>query len=140
MGDRDEAAVDPELRESTPAPLADDDLTAALEAGTETTEVGRARWHIAAWLVALAGFALFLGFGSVTLEAGAGPGRSLRVAEVWRRYVADPPEIGHATLLRVVVFGAIVAVLLGSVLGLWLAVNATDDSAGGRPVGNAGNA
>ncbi len=135
MGDRDAAGA--ELRDEAPASPSDGGPTAASEAVAETTEVGSPRWRVAAWLVALAAFALFFGFGSVTLEAGARPGRSLRVAEVWRRFVADPPEVGHATLLRVVVFGAIVAVLLGFVLGLWLAVNATDDPAGRRPTGNA---
>ena len=96
---------------------------------TPARERPRLRGVTVVWLAATVGFALFLAFGSVTLESGRLAGRTMRVAEVWRRLGDALPEVGHATLLRVVFYGAIAVVLAGAVLGLWLALTATGEPA-----------
>jgi hypothetical protein len=87
----------------------------------------RPRAATVVWLLATVGFAFFLGFGSFGLEAGRQQGRTLRVAEVWRRLGDGLPEVGHATLLQVVFYGAVAVAVLGAVLGLWLALLATGE-------------
>ena len=142
MRDRDEEPEGVEVRDGVPAAPRAHGPIAAPEAVGEPTEGGRARRRViaAAWLATAGAVAIFLGFGSVTLEAGARPGRSQRVVEVWRRFLADLPEGGNAALLRVVVVGLIAVVLLGSALGFWLAMTAADDSASRPLAGDAGGA
>jgi len=142
MRDRDGETEGIAVHDGAPAALSDDPRATTHDSVTEPTGGGRAgrRAAAAASLIAVVALAVFLGFGSVTLEAGTRSGRSLRVVEVWRCFLADPPAVGHATLLRVVVFGAIVTVLLGAALGLWLAVTATDDPERRLPAGNADDA
>ena len=143
MRDRDEEAGSAAGRESVlPRPI-DESAAPGDPAGFDGavgTGRGRSRIVTVTWLVAIVAFALFIGFGSVTVEAGARPGRSLRVVEVWRRFLADLPESGHATLLRLVVLGTVAALLVGSALGLWLAVNAAADPAHRSPAGDPGGA
>ena len=95
--------------------------------GAQASERARPRGATIVWLAATVGFALFLAFGSVTLESGRLAGRTMRIAEVWRRLGDALPEVGHATLLRVVFYGATAVVLAGAGLGFWLALTATGE-------------
>lgn len=113
--DRPEVAVVPAIAAPVAAPIA-----------APVAARGRSRGATAFWLVATAIFALFLVAGSVTLEVGREAGRTRRVATVWQQLIDALPEVGHATLLRAVFYGAVAVVLLGSLLGLWLALTATD--------------
>ena len=74
------------------------------------------------WLLAVAALAVFLAVGSVRVEAGEDRGRSVRVVEVWWRFMDALPTVGQAALLQVVIVGAVAVVVLGSALGLWLAL------------------
>lgn len=117
------------------------------QGGTETERrAWPSRAATVAWLVAVGAFALFLAVGSVTLESGfrgapqarlrseaeqvVRPGNSVRVTEVWGRFVADLPDVGYAALLRIAVLAAFAVVALGGAAGLWLALAAADPDAG----------
>ena len=97
---------------------------------TAATSVRRVRSQVrvaaVVWWLMVVGFALFIAAGSVTLEAGSRRGRTMRVVEVWRRFGEALPEVGPAILLRIGVYGAVVAVLGLAALGLWLVLTATD--------------
>ena len=86
----------------------------------------RVRVAAVVWLLMVVGFVLFLVTGSVTLEAGSRRGRTMRVTEIWWRFGDAVPEVGSAALLRIAVFGTLVAVLVLAALCLWLALTATD--------------
>ena len=86
----------------------------------------RVRVAAVVWLLMVVGFVLFLVTGSVTLEAGSRRGRTMRVTEIWWRFGDAVPEVGSAALLRIAVYGAVVAVLGLAALGLWLALTARD--------------
>lgn len=99
----------------------------------------RQRAAFALWLLMVGGFIGFVAAGTVTLGAGSRQGDEARVVDVWRRFFAALPDVGNATLLVIVVAGAIAAVLALSALGLWLALTASDRAAG-SPTGEHGSA
>ncbi len=82
------------------------------------------RTALVVWLALTAGFTLFLGLASVTVEAGQAPGRTSRVTRLWSRLTDELPEIGSVAAVQAVVFGALVLFVAGAILGLWLALTA----------------
>jgi hypothetical protein len=70
------------------------------------------------------GFAVFVVAGSVTIGAGPDQGASTRVLAEWRRFLAELPVVSQPALLRAVVVAALLVVVAGSALGLWLALTA----------------
>jgi hypothetical protein len=102
---------------------------------------GRARrTRLIAWAVAVGAFAIFALFGSVTVQSGADAGTGVGVVEEWRALGRDLPGVGHATLLRVVFYGALALVVLGGAAGLWLALSVESAEAEPEPGDGAGPA
>jgi len=77
------------------------------------------------WLIATLAFLFFLGIGTVPAVLGRDAGEWVGVLDTWRGLGRDLPRVGHATLLRAVFYGAGVFVVLGTIVGLWLAMTAT---------------
>lgn len=101
------------------------------EAGT-ATERQPSGWQAipVIWLAAISAFALFLGLASVTTQAGRGRDREIEIVRAWTFLAGDLPASGHGTLLRVAFYGAVTLFLIGSSVGLWLALTA------GAPAGD----
>jgi hypothetical protein len=76
------------------------------------------------WLLTIAGFAVFLVAGSLTIGAGPLEGEATGVLAEWWRFLDDLPSVGRPMLLRATVVAALLVALVGSGVGLWLALTA----------------
>lgn len=98
------------------------------------SEPPRRRAVAVVWLLAVAALALFVAFGSATIRTGfrLRSERSLPIGELWWRFADELADAGAAGLVRVGVYAALALVLVGSALGLWLALTADDGGPGSR--------
>jgi hypothetical protein len=93
----------------------------------------RYRTLVVSWFLATAAFLAFVGFGSLSIEAGSAEGRYQRIVGTWSRFANNLPRSGHQDLLRAAFFGALAVLVIGSSVGLWLAMRVDDAPADASP-------
>lgn len=85
------------------------------------------------WLVFAAGLVAFIAFARVPLEAGWRQGRSMRVLDIWSLFVTELTAVAGPLVTPALITGIVMVVLAGSLLCLWLALNATSDPVPDQP-------
>lgn len=79
------------------------------------------------WGASVLGFALFVAFGSVTVNAGFLRGRSSDVSRIWQRFAANLDEIGPAAVMNLTVIFLTAVVVVAGALGLLIVMFLTND-------------
>ncbi len=79
------------------------------------------------WVAASVGFVLYLLFGGAVTEAGDRPGRLVRIASLWRRFLDELADAGIPSLVRSGMWLVLVLLIVGAAAGLWFAFTASSD-------------
>lgn len=120
----------PPTSEQRPTPnVPSGSIVAAIEHRPAETidESRRSLVALGLWLASVAGFALFLAFGSVTVNAGFLQGRSSDVTRIWQRFAANLDEVGPAAAMNLLVIFLVAVTLVVGALGLLTALLLTND-------------
>jgi ABC-type Fe3+ transport system permease subunit len=101
--------------------------------GETIEESRRSLVALGLWVASVAVFALFLAFGSVTVNAGFLRGRSSDVTRIWERFAANLDEVGPAAIMNLTVIFLVAVTLVAGALGLLFALLLTNDNDAALP-------